>query len=262
MAQMVGSRGTYDYLTQYDSYNYNGYATVDAIVVHHWGVDGQNFYNVISALSGSRQASAHYVLQDSLVACIIAPKLRAWHVAQNQYYKVMSYTSDINSHTVGIECRPEFTAGDKETLCQLIADLWYDYGEVPVYGHEDFMPTACPGRYYMQLEDIEARAREIYNSIKNGSSGTVEKPAEQPEEVVEDMTREEVQQMIDAAHRTYATVDDLPMGKDVVQRLIDQGYLVGEGTNADGKTVLNMSYDMLRVICTLDRTGAFKQKSA
>lgn len=251
MAQMVGSRGTYEYLTQYDSYNYNGYATVDAIVVHHWGVDGQNFYNVIAALSGSRQASAHYVLQDNLVACIIAPKLRAWHVAQNQYYKVMRYTSDINSHTIGIECRPEFTDGDRETLCQLIADLWVDYGKVPIYGHEDFMPTACPGRYYVELHDIEARASEIYNSIKNG--GAVEKPVKEEK----DMTKEEVQQMIDAANRKYETIDDLPMGKDIVQRLIDQGYLVGEGMNAEGKTILNMSYDMLRIICTLDRTGAF-----
>ena len=71
------------------------------------------------------------------------------------------------------------------------------------------------------------------------------------------MTREEVQRMIDDANRKYETIDDLPMGKDIVQRLIDQGYLVGEGTNADGKTILNMSYDMLRIICTLDRTGAF-----
>lgn len=247
MAQMVGSRGTYEYLTQYDSYNYNGYATVDAIVVHHWGVDGQDFYNVIAALSGSRQASAHYVLQDNLVACIIAPKLRAWHVAQNQYFKVMSYTSDINSHTIGIECRPEFTDGDRETLCQLIADLWCDYGEVPVYGHEDFMPTACPGRYYVQLDDIEARAREIYNSIKNGGTGSVEKPEE-----VDDMTREEVQQMIDATHKKYNTLDELPFGKESVQKLLDRGLLVGEG---EGK--LGLTYDMLRMLVLLDRAGAF-----
>lgn len=247
MAQMVGSRGTYEYLTQYDSYNYNGYATVDAIVVHHWGVDGQNFYNVIAALSGSRQASAHYVLQDNLVACIIAPKLRAWHVAQNQYYKVMSYTSDINSHTIGIECRPEFTDGDRETLCQLIADLWVDYGVVPVYGHEDFMPTACPGRYYVKLADIEARAREIYNSIKSGS---VVKPVEEDEE----MTREEVQQMINEAHHKYETVDELPFGKETVQKLLDRGLLVGEG---EGK--LGMTYDMLRMVVMLDRAKAFDQ---
>lgn len=251
MGQMVGSRGAYQYLTQYNSYNYNGYASTDAIVVHHWGVEGQNFYNVIAALSGSRQASAHYVLQDSLVACIIAPGLRAWHVAGNDYGIVMPYTSDINSHTIGIECRPEFTDGDRETLCQLIADLWCDYGEMPVYGHQDFMATACPGKYYSRLEDIEARAREIYNGIIGGEQT-------EPEQEVEDVTKEEVQAMINASKRTYETLDDLPMGKDIVQRLINQGYLVGEGANAEGKTILNMTYDMLRIICVLDRAGAFK----
>lgn len=248
MAQMVGSRGTYEYLTQYDSYNYNGYATVDAIVVHHWGVDGQDFYNVIAALSGAREASAHYVLEDNKVACIIAPGLRAWHVAQNQYFNVMPYTSDINSHTIGIECRPEFTDGDRETLCQLIADLWVDYGVVPIYGHEDFMPTACPGRYYVKLNDIEARAREIYNSIKNGGSGSVEKPVEEDEE----MTREEVQKMIDAAHKKYNTMDELPFGRETIQKLLDRGLMVGEG---EGK--LGLTYDMLRMLVLLDRAGAF-----
>lgn len=251
MSQCVGSRGAYQYLTQYNSYNYNGGATVDAIVVHHWGVDGQNFYNVIAALSGSRQASAHYVLQDNLVACIIAPRLRAWHVANNDYQAVMPGIYDVNSHTIGIECRPECTDGDIETLCQLIADLWCDYGKVPVYGHMDFMPTACPGRYYNKLDAIVARAEEIYNEILSGGTGAATEEGE-------DVTKEEVQAMIDARMRTYETLDDLPMGKDIVQRLINQGYLVGEGTNADGKTILNMTYDMLRIICVLDRTGAFK----
>lgn len=172
MTQVVGSRGKYQYITSYDSPNYNGTASVDAIVVHHWGVDGQKFNNVISALSGTREASAHYVLEDGKVACIIAPGLRAWHCAYNTYQKVMAGITDVNSHTVGIECRPECTDGDVETLCQLIAELWCDYGKVPVYGHQDFMATACPGRYYSKLSAITARAEEIYNEINNGTTGS------------------------------------------------------------------------------------------
>ena len=169
--QCVGSRGTYQYLTQYNSPNYNGYNSKDAIIVHHWGNDGQNFYNVISALSGAREASAHYVLQDGLVACIISPDFRAWHCANNTYQRVMPGIYDVNSHTIGIECRPECTDGDVETLCQLIADLWCDYGKMPIYGHLDFMATACPGRYYDKLDYIRSRAEEIYNGIKNGGNG-------------------------------------------------------------------------------------------
>lgn len=171
-SQMVGSRGVYQYLTQYNSYNYNGSATIDAIVVHHWGVTGQKFENVIAALSGTREASAHYVLEAGKVACIIAPGLRAWHVARNDFQKVMPGIYDVNSHTIGIECRPECTEGDVETLCQLIADLWVDYGKVPIYGHLDFMATACPGRYYDKLDYIRSRAEEIYNGILNGGTGT------------------------------------------------------------------------------------------
>lgn len=177
MTQMVGSRGTYEYLTGYNSNNYNGTASIDAIVVHHWGNDGQNFYNVIAALSGTREASAHYVLQDGLVACIIAPGLRAWHVRNNDYQKVMQGIWDVNSHTIGIECRPEMTAGDLETLCQLIADLWCDYGKVPVYGHKDFMATACPGRYYGQLDYIRKRAGEIYNDVTDNNVGDINEPS-------------------------------------------------------------------------------------
>lgn len=178
MTQVVGSRGKYQYITSYDSPNYNGTASVDAIVVHHWGVDGQKFNNVISALSGAREASAHYVLEDGKVACIIAPGLRAWHVAYNTYQRVMQGITDVNSHTVGIECRPECTDGDVETLCQLIAELWCDYGKVPVYGHLDFMATACPGRYYSKLSAITARAEEIYNEINNGTTGSDDEMAQ------------------------------------------------------------------------------------
>lgn len=168
--QVVGSRGKYQYITEYDSYNYNGAASVDAIVVHHWGNDGQKFNNVIAALSGAREASAHYVLEAGKVACIIAPGLRAWHVAYNTYQRVMQGITDVNSHTIGIECRPECTDGDVETLCQLIAELWADYGKVPVYGHLDFMATACPGRYYSKLNAIAARAEEIYSEINSGTT--------------------------------------------------------------------------------------------
>ena len=171
--QWVGSRGAYEYITSYDSPNYNGVrVATDAILVHHWGNKGQKFENVIAALSGAREASSQYVLEGKRVACIISPDFRAWHCAYNTYQKVLPGVTDVNSHTIGIECRPECTDEDVETLCQLIADLWMDYGKVPVYGHLDFMPTACPGAYYDKLDDIRARAEVIYNDILSGGTGT------------------------------------------------------------------------------------------
>lgn len=170
MSQAVGSRGTYKYITSYNSDNYNGNASTDAIVIHHWGDDGQQFENVINSLCGERMASAHYVLEDGKVACLIAPGYRAWHVGSNDKQIVMRGITNVNSHTIGIECRPECSSGDRETLAQLIADLWRDYGNIPVYYHSQFMATQCPGRYIEYLPSIIDRANEIYKEVKEGDN--------------------------------------------------------------------------------------------
>lgn len=165
MTQAVGSRGSYKYITSYNSNNYNGTALIDAIVIHHWGEDGQQFENVINSLCGNRTASAHYVLEDSKVACLIAPGYRAWHVGSNDKQIVMQGITNVNSYTIGIECHPECSEGDRETLAQLISDLWYDYGIIPIYYHSQFMNTQCPGRYVEYLPSIIERAKEIYMQV-------------------------------------------------------------------------------------------------
>lgn len=173
MAQSVGSRGVYEYITQYDSNSHNGYATIDCIVDHWWDDPAKkpSFMGTINSLCNSPNGSAHYVVEAGKVACLIAPGLRAWHVRSNDFQRVMPGIYDINSHSIGIECNPRMTDDDIETLCQLHADLWIDYGKVPIYGHKDFMATECPGTYYDKLDYIRARTEEIYNDILNGGTG-------------------------------------------------------------------------------------------
>lgn len=173
MAQSVGSRGVYEYITQYDSGGYNGYATIDCIVDHWWDDPAKKptFMGTVNSLCNNPNGSAHYVVEAGKVACLIAPGLRAWHVRSNDFQRVMPGIYDINSHSIGIECNPRMTDDDIETLCQLHADLWIDYGKVPIYGHKDFMATQCPGTYYDKLDYIRARTEEIYNDILNGGTG-------------------------------------------------------------------------------------------
>lgn len=174
MAQSVGSRGVYEYITQYDSSGYNGYATIDCIVDHWWDDPAKKptFMGTVNSLCNNPNGSAHYVVEAGKVACLIAPGLRAWHVRSNDFQRVMPGIYDINSHSIGIECNPRMTDDDIETLCQLHADLWIDYGKVPIYGHKDFMATECPGTYYDRLDYIRARTEEIYNDILSGGTGT------------------------------------------------------------------------------------------
>lgn len=215
MEQAVGSSGQYEYITGYDSYNYNGNASTDAIVVHHWGEDGQNFDNICGWLCNPNQpsghkGSAHYVVEENKVACLIAPGLRAWHVASNDYQQVMQGIYDINSHTIGIECRPECTQGDLETLAQLIADLWKDYGKIPIYYHKQFMSTACAGRYIEFIENgwLEQRAEFYYN-------GGIE-------------MRQEVVQWLESLYDRVHDDELKDWEKDDLKQAIEMGITTGE----------------------------------
>lgn len=222
--QAVGSRGVYEYITSYDSTGYNGAASIDAIVVHWWDApeNAPTFWRTLKSLLGQRDASAHYVVEAQRVACIVAPGLRAWHVRSNDFRRVMPNITDINAHSIGIECNPRCSAADQETLAQLIADLWTDYGRIPIYGHCDFMATMCPGSYYPLLAEIEQRAEEIYQG--------------------------EGEQKMDR----YQTLEAVPeYARDTVAKLVAAGIIAGDGNGLD------LSADMCRVLVWLDRANVF-----
>ncbi|MDO4791830.1 MAG: N-acetylmuramoyl-L-alanine amidase [Buchananella hordeovulneris] len=125
-------------------------ADPNEIVIHHWGVDGQTHQGVVNYLAKSRRASAHYVASTGRVTQLVHDYDRAWHAGPSG-----------NPRGIGIECRPECSEGDFETVAQLIAAIWEQHGELPLSGHLDHMSTACPGRWYPRLGELAKRARAI-----------------------------------------------------------------------------------------------------
>jgi len=124
------------------------------IVIHHWGSTGQKFDNVVDWFARLAPTSAHYVIEENKVACLVAPKYIAWH-AGNWKANVEGY---------GLECRPEMSKGDLETVAEVIADIWIAEGrELPLYPHKRFKATACPGKYEAKLGWLCDRARQIRN---------------------------------------------------------------------------------------------------
>lgn len=121
---------------------------INGVTVHHWGNDGQSFDGVLNYLASNnaRTSSAHFILQEDRVACIVSPADAAWHAGH----------AAGNATTIGIECRPEMTAGDLATLASLIRWLEGVYGPLTVYKHSDWAATACPGRYAGQIDAIVA----------------------------------------------------------------------------------------------------------
>lgn len=125
---------------------------VDTIVIHHWGVDGQRFEDVCNFLQGSPKSSAHFVVESGRCAQLVDIKNIAWH----------SGNWDANVRSIGIECRPEMSPEDFETVAQVIADLETYYGRsFYINGHLDYFNTECPGRWYSRLEDLIRRVNDI-----------------------------------------------------------------------------------------------------
>lgn len=147
------------YETQYNApammYGRSG-QDVTGIVIHHYGVMGSTYAGTIRTLTKpTAAASAHFVIDADRVAQLVALSDTAYH-ADNW---------PINLCTIGIECPPEALPEQIETLVQLIAGLYRVYGRVlPLSGHKDHAKTACPGRYYPLLADIQARATVLWSS--------------------------------------------------------------------------------------------------
>ena len=141
----------YQSITNFTSPNQSsrGGARISSITIHHWGVKGQKFQNVVNYLCRpGGTSSAHYVVEDGRVACIVAPGRRAWHSGNNVG----------NDTSIGIECRPEATDGDYATVAELVRNLRATYGDLPLQRHSDWKNTACPGAWDLARIDRLARA--------------------------------------------------------------------------------------------------------
>ena len=131
------------------------------IIIHHWGVDGQKFDNVVGWLCNPKAGvSAHYVVEAGKVVKLMSDTDCAWHAGSKAQ----------NTTSIGIECRPECTKADRETVIELIAYLYAKHGVLPIVGHKDVSATSCPGRWYKYLSTIKREATAKYKS--NASTNT------------------------------------------------------------------------------------------
>ena len=161
----------YEYLTQYDSPNYRPGRPAGApnvIVIHYWDDPAKkpSFMGVVSWLCRKDgNSSAHYIAEAGRVACIVAPRDRAWHAGPGG-----------NPRGIGIECNPRMTAGDLETVAELIANLRKTYGNLPLKPHKAYINTSCPGAYEGQLAWLSNRANQILGGKPATTPPVVTKP--------------------------------------------------------------------------------------
>lgn len=127
------------------------------IVIHHWGGDGQSHDAVAEFLARpDGNTSAHYVASAGRVTQLVHDGDTAWHCP------------GMNAGGIGIECRPECSDGDFETVAALVAAIRDEWGDLPLSGHQDHYQTACPGRWEARLGELDARARAIQSGAPAG----------------------------------------------------------------------------------------------
>jgi hypothetical protein len=171
------------------------------ITIHHWGVNGQQFDVVRDFLcTNTTPTSAHYVVEAGQAACIVNETDAAWHAGNALG----------NAQSIGIECHPEATDADYQTIAEVIRDIRSRFGDVPLVAHNYWTATDCPGDYDLARLDRLARV--------TAAQSTTVTPIQEAT-----LSAAEVTQIITAINASEARV------KDYLAKL-----LVGTWSNADG----------------------------
>lgn len=119
--------------------------TVEAIVIHHWGIDGQDAENVSDWLSDpAAGVSAHEVIDRANVYLLVDWSDAAWHAGSRAW----------NAKTIGLELRPEADEETFQTARERIKAIRDIHGPVPLVPHGELKATNCPGRWLGLLDKL------------------------------------------------------------------------------------------------------------
>ena len=136
------------------------------ITVHWWGLpSGQAFDGIVNHLCNkSAQVSAHYVISPTRVAQIVDEKDSSWANGNRV----------ANFESITIECDPNDVLGTLPVLAALIKDIRGRHGDLPIFPHQHWTSTQCPGDYLPHLDAVDQMARAGKAVVTPG------KPASKP----------------------------------------------------------------------------------
>lgn len=148
--------------------------TIESITIHHWGLRGQTHDGVNNFfVHGPGTTSAHFVVSAGRINCLVSPEDAAWHAGN----------AVGNATSIGIECRPEASDGDYETVAELVRYLRDTYGaNLPLIPHRNWQATACPGIWDLDRINLMASG-----SPAIASEGTTTTPEQEDEMSAEDI---------------------------------------------------------------------------
>ena len=139
------------------------------ITVHWWGTpSGQAFDGIVNHLCNkSAEVSAHYVISSTRVAQIVDEKDSSWANGNRV----------ANFESITIECDPNDVLGTIPVLAALIKDIRGRHGDLPIYPHQHWTSTACPGDYLPHLDAVDKLARTGEAVVDPGKPAAKPKPS-------------------------------------------------------------------------------------
>lgn len=170
---------TYQLLEQYSSAFVGPVMVPKGFAIHWWGDPAEKptfnaIVNVLLERGRQESASVNFIAEAGIVACLVSPTRVAW--AQGDGGSGWG-----NLNLVSIECNPRCTAGDRETVAELMADQHILNG-VPLvaYPHKNFTATQCPGVWEQYIPWLVARAKAIVAAKQGKPATTPAKPVVVP----------------------------------------------------------------------------------
>ena len=144
---------------------------VNKIVIHHAATT--DFDGIARTFNGDREASAHYAVgRNHNVDALVSEANTAWHCGNYPANQTSVGIENVNSSGApNWDIAPETF----DTLVELVRDIAarQGLGKLVVgqnlFGHRDFMATACPGQLYGRLQELADR-------VNGGSSSSAPAP--------------------------------------------------------------------------------------
>lgn len=168
---------TYELHEEYSCDFTGGPMDPKGFAIHWWGNPPLSFWPIVNVLltrSEQRSASVNFVAEAGLVACLVDPFTVAW--AQGD-----GATGWGNLNLVSIECNPRCSAGDRETVAELIADQHIRNGiPIRLYPHKAFTATQCPGVWEQHIPWLTERANQIVAAKTSPAPAPAPAPAPPP----------------------------------------------------------------------------------
>lgn len=175
---------SYNFITTYNSPNFTAEKDARAVfgqpriikgITIHWYGDpstnptAEGVRDYLCRKGGN--SSAHLVVTGTgrKAYCIVNFNDVAWH----------SGNATGNATTIGIECDPRCRDEDYDVIAEVVADIRSAFGDVPIYSHNMWMATRCPGNY--DINRIDQLSYTKYSHPTDwGKGGNKVQPAPAP----------------------------------------------------------------------------------